>query len=434
MNFDTKNMNYTYQYRIYPNKDQKILLNKHFGCTRWIYNHFLAFQRDHYEMYKDTKRNKYVGYVEMANALPKLKEEYEWLKEINSQSLQQSLKDLDQGYKRFFEMIGNKPVFKSKNNSKNSFRVPQYFKVSAKGQKLWLPKFDTPIKMKAHRKMMGSKICFLTITKNLVDQYFVSVCTERNIPNLPKTGSAIGLDLGVKRLATTSNGKFKKPFKSKQQKKIRKLQKELERRTKRLKNKKLKKKQSNNRIKTRRKINVAWNRIKNQRSDYLHKYSKHLIENQDLIVMENLKVKNMSKSAKGTVSKPGKNVKQKSGLNRVILNQSWGELRRQIKYKCDWYGKQLLEVDPKHTSRICYKCGHNHKKNRRSQSRFVCRKCGFHINADQNASRNILKRGLETLIKDSTVPTELRKQYKTKLVEISKRSKKQEASAPSGAK
>ena len=196
---------------------------------------------------------------------------------------------------------------------------------------------------------------------------------------------SVGLDVGVSLVVADSNGKKVKPLElTRELYKLRKKAKQLSR----------KKKGSNNRAKAKAKLAKANLKIANKRKDFLHKLSFQYAENQGIVVVEDLKIKNMTKSAKGTVETPGRQVKQKQGLNRSITQQSWGMFFEWLEYKLHQRGGQLIKVDPKHTSQTCSECGHISKENRKLQARFVCTSCGHSANADTNAAKNILVCGV----------------------------------------
>jgi putative transposase len=318
----------------------------------------------------------------MANSLLLLKERRDFLTLSNAQSLQQSLKDLNQAMKSCFNSGFGFPKFK-KRGIYDAFRVPQYFLVNASS--IIIPKIGT-LRIGKHHPLNGTPK-HLTISRK-GKKWYVSVCLEFEPTPLPKTGSQIGLDVGAARLATTSNSRFKKPFTALNlEHRIKLTQRQLSK----------KKKGGQNHEKTKSTLNTLYQRLRNKRQDYLQKYSTYLIKSHDLIAVEDLKILNMTRSAKGTKDNPGKNVKQKSGLNQSILRQSWGELFRQLEYKADWYDKEFLKVNPQRTSTTCSSCGYFNKRNRKSQALFICGKCHKKINADQNAARVILQRGLEVL-------------------------------------
>ncbi len=253
------------------------------------------------------------------------------------------------------------------------------------------------VKFRQSQRVNG-KIKNATINQ-LAGQWYISfqVEIETAEPNHTST-TIVGLDAGVAKLATLSDGTVFKPVNSfqKNQKKLARLQRQLSRKVK----------FSNNWQKQKRKIQCLHSRIANIRRDYLHKVTTIISKNHAMIVIEDLKVSNMSKSAAGTVSQPGRNVRAKSGLNRSILDQGWYEMRRQLEYKQLWRGGQVLAVPPAYTSQRCACCGHTTKENRLTQSKFVCRACGYTANADVNGARNILAAGHAVLACGGTVQSD----------------------------
>ncbi|EBY1944247.1 transposase, partial [Salmonella enterica subsp. enterica serovar Kentucky] len=253
------------------------------------------------------------------------------------------------------------------------------------------------VKFRQSQRVNG-KIKNATISQ-LAGQWYISfqVEIETAEPNHTST-TIVGLDAGVAKLATLSDGTVFEPVNSfqKNQKKLARLQRQLSRRVK----------FSNNWQKQKRKIQCLHSRIANIRRDYLHKVTTSISKNHAMIVIEDLKVSNMSKSAAGTVSQPGRNVRAKSGLNRSILDQGWYEMRRQLEYKQLWRGGQVLAVPPAYTSQRCACCGHTAKENRLTQSKFVCRACGYTANADVNGARNILAAGHAVLACGGTVQSD----------------------------
>lgn len=367
-----------FKFKIRPNNKQKILLNREFGCQRFVWNYFLDLNIKKYETDK-----KFIFYNEMSKLLTNLKVEFKFLKMANSQSLQQTLKDLDQALKNCFKSKFGFPKFKRKFD-KQSFRVPQHFSV-LKGS-IKIPKIGI-LHTIFHRKIKGITK-FITIRKEN-GCYYASLCIDFRTQALPITNKQIGLDLGVKHFATTSDGHFQNSFL--QVINVKKLINKIKFTQRKFKNKT---KLSKNWLKVKNQLFKLHIKLKNKRQDFLHKFSTELVRNYDLIVIEDLKVKNMTKSASGTAKQPGKNVKQKSGLNRNILNQGWSMFTDMLQYKTIWYGKQLIKVDPKYTSQTCSNCQHIDKNSRISQSNFVCTNCNHQINADLNASINILNKGL----------------------------------------
>jgi len=373
------------KYRMYPTEEQEKFLLQEVGNQRFIWNYFLDLSNIKYKTIKEG-----MFYSEMCMMLTSIRSEIDFLKTGNSQSLQQTLKDLDQAFKNFFIRLkttrvekAGYPIFKKKGKD-DSFRVPQHFTINKSS--ITIPKIGN-IRINKHQPLNG-KPKNLTIKKE-GKKWYVSITLEFNIRHFSKTNKTVGIDLGTVRFATGNQGQIKKSFLKIKGvdilfRKIKTTQKELAR----------KDKFSNNWIKAKFKLGKLHRQLANKRRDFHHKFSTMLVKRHDLIVVEDLKTSNMTRSAKGTWKKPGKNVRQKSGLNRSILSQGWYSFISMLDYKCDWYGKILIKVDPKFTSQICSSCGYKRKTNRKSQSSFVCGKCGTEMNADVNAARNILTRGL----------------------------------------
>lgn len=351
------------------------------GCSRFVYNRALVYQNEQYEKDKTFK----FSYVKLTNLLPKWKLELTWLKDCHSQVLQQSLKDLERAFKNFFEKRSDFPKFKRK-SSKDKFRFPQGCKLEQHNDRIYLPKIGW-VRYRNSRKVIG-EIKNVTISQKC-GKWFVSIQAEYDIETPKPNGGEIGIDMGIIRFATLSNGQYFEPISSfKAHKgKLAKLQ-------RRLKNKK---KFSKNWQKLNTKIAKLYYRIANIRKDHLHKISSTISKNHAVVYVEDLQIENMSKSARGTAEQPGKNVKQKSGLNRAILDQSWYEFRRQLDYKLLWNGGYLIPVPPQNTSRCCPACEHTSKDNRLTQADFKCVECCYTENADLVGAINILKRGQELL-------------------------------------
>ena len=368
------------KYRIYPTEEQEQQLLQEVGNQRFLWNSFLAKQ---ISLYK--RKGKFKFYGDMQDYLVyTFKDKYEFLLLGNAQALQQTLKDLEKALKNCYKSGFGFPKFKKKSNG-GSFRVPQRFTVGRSS--FTLPKIGI-IKINKSCSLNG-KAKNLTISKDKNGKWHVSVCVEFEPKPLPKTGKSLGIDLGTVRLATSSKNHVKKSFK--EVKYVKELNRKIKTKQRELSRKELR---SSNWLKAKATLQKLHLKLKDKRQDRLHKFSTMLVTNFDTIVVEDLKIKNMTKSAKGTLEKPGKNVKAKSGLNRSILKEGWYMFLRMLEYKSDWYGKEFIKVDPKFTSQICSKCGFKSKKNRKSQSKFECINCGFKINADHNAAINILARGL----------------------------------------
>ena len=361
---------YTYKFRLYPTKEQEVLLAKHFGVNRFLYNYFLANRIDTYQFggvsssfYGDCKEVTYL----------KSREELAWLREVNSQSLQQTLKDLDGAYNKFFEGLAKFPNFKSKKNARQSFRVPQSIEIE--NNRLCIPKFKGGLKIKLHRPVEG-KIRNCTVSRHSSGQYHVSIAVERvnTIPQT-KTRKAVGVDVGVKDLAILSDGKrYGNP----------KYSRSLQQR-KSLLQRRLKRKQlgSKNRGKLNRQIAKITLCATNQRTNHLHQVSHRVTKENQLVVTEDLAVANMVHNHK---------------LAYALSDVSLGEFQRQLEYKSAWRGGQLEKVDRFYpSSKTCSACGWIHQGLKLEHRTWTCGQCQTHHDRDLNAARNILWYGLEKL-------------------------------------
>ena len=362
--------------RLYPNKEQ--IISSQIGGARYVYNRALALRK-----YAYTKFGIKVGKFALINHITKLKKRNKssWLKEIDSQALQQSIANMDKAYQHFFKG-GGYPKFKSRHHSRQSYQYPQRVKIE--GNKVFLPKVGW-VKCKGLRKEFVGKIKTVTVSHEAY-QYHASILVdiEEKEIEISHNCKSVGIDVGVSLVVADSNGNKVKPLDLvRELSKLRTKAQQLSR----------KKKGSINHAKAKAKLAKQNLRIGNMRKDFLHKLSKSYSENQTVVV-EDLKIKNMTKSTKGTVEKPSKNTKAKRGLNRAITQQSWGLFFELLEYKLNERGGQLIKVDPKYTSQTCNECGHVSKENRKSQDKFVCTACGHTANADINASKNILARGI----------------------------------------
>ena len=360
--------NKTYKFRIYPTAEQEILLAKHFGCTRFVYNHFLNERKEQYQ--KDKKSDNYYAQAKSLTEIKK-KAETEWLKEVNSQTLQFALRSLDTAFLNFFRGNAQFPKFKSRKH-KNSFTIPQCGSVS--NGLLHIPKFKDGIKINLHREIVG-KIGKMTITKTPTGKYYVSVFTEQVIEELPKTNKHVGIDLGLKDFVITSdNKKFKNNrYTKKYARELKKAQQHLSR----------KQKGSNGFEKQKLKVAKIHEKIASCRLDTLHKVSIELVRNYDLISVEDLNVKGMIKNHK---------------LSKHIADASWGNFVTLLHYKCDWYGKELVKVSRFYpSSKTCNECGWIKQDLKLSDREWTCNSCGVVHDRDWNASKNILKEGLKNI-------------------------------------
>jgi len=361
-----KVVNKTYKFQIYPNEEQEILLSKHFGCSRFVYNYFLNERKEQYQ--KDKKSDNYYKQAKTLTDLKK-KEEFEWLKEVNSQTIQFALRSLDTAYINFFRGNAQFPKFKSRKH-KNTFTIPQFGVV--KGDRILIPKFKDGIKVKLDKREIKGKIGKMNITKTPTGKYYVSIFTEQTIEQFTKTGKKVGIDLGLKDFVITSDGiKFKNNrYTKKYSRKLKKAQQHLSR----------KMKGSNGFEKQKLKVAKIHEKISSCRLDTLHKISYQLVRENDLIVVEDLNVKGMIKNSK---------------LSKHISDVSWGNFVNLLNYKCDWYGKELIKVNRFYpSSKTCNCCGWINQNLKLSEREWTC-KCGEKHDRDLNASKNILKEGLK---------------------------------------
>ena len=363
-------MHKSYDFRLYPTKEQEMLLAKHFGHTRFVYNQFLRMRSDFYLQNKNADK-KSLNYYDCAARLTEMKkcEETKWLKEVNSQSLQNVLKQLDAAYNAFFQKRAKFPRYKKK-SSRNSFTVPQNMKLNC--GKIFIPKFRDGIKISINRDIEG-EICFVTIKKTATGKYFCSITCEFKPTDLPKTGSAVGVDLGIKDYAILSDGtKYENHrYFVKSQTKLAFRQRQMS---------KVKNKESRT-YKTR-KIVVAktHEKVASRRKDTLHKVSAELVKNHDVICIENLNVKGMVQNHK---------------LAKHIQDAAWGTFVNMLKYKSLWYGKEVVEIDrffP--SSKTCSDCGWQKANLKLSDREWTCDECGTVHDRDVNASINILTQGI----------------------------------------
>jgi putative transposase len=368
-----------YKFRIEPNGEQQRAMRRIAGSCRYVWNRALALQIANHEA-----GEKFIHHFALCKWLPVWKKEPEtlWLTETPSQLYQVVLKDLVRAYKNFFEKRADFPLFKKK-GIRSRFCFPQGFELEAGNSRIRLPKLGW-IRYRNSRAVEG---IIKNITVSCVSgKWYASIQTEREIvqPVHPST-SMVGLDVGVTLFATLSDGTTFEPVNAlcKNAAKLAKYQRCLSR----------KMTFSHNWKKQKQKISRLHQRVAYARNDFLHKTSTLISKNHAMIIIEDLKVTNMSKSAAGTIETPGRNVKAKSGLNKSILDQGWSEFRRQLEYKQAWIGGDVLAINPRNTSRACPACGHVSAENRKSQSKFECVECGPAENADLNAAINILRAG-----------------------------------------
>jgi len=354
----------SYKYRIYPNQKQRELLEKHFGSVRFVYNWGLEKKIKAYQ--RNKKRISCFDLIKELTILKK-KKDFQWLNEVNSQSLQMSLRNLDNAFTSFFRKHNRFPRFKSKKKNRDSFQIPQHLKLN---NKLTIPKISN-IKIKLSKKIEG-KIKTTTLSKTPTNKYFISILVEQDkqLSKKPKITekTTIGIDLGIKMFATISDGK-----KIENPKYLKKIEKKLIRQQRRLSKKK---KGSNNKNKQRLKVVLIHEKINNQRSDFLHKITHQLThENQvKSIAIEDLDVSSLLKN---------------HYLAKSISDVSWREFRRQLEYKCDWYGRNLLAIGRFEASSKTCSCGYINQELKLSDRKWTCPECKTTHDRDLLASQNI---------------------------------------------
>jgi putative transposase len=297
------------------------------------------------------------------------------------------LRDLERACTNFFAGRAQAPRFKKKGQH-DSFRYPdpKQIRLDQVGNRIFLPKLGW-LRYRNSRELLGT-VRNVTVSRSC-DRWFISIQTEREVEQPVATGNAVGIDMGVVRFATLSDGSFFAPLNGfrRHEAALRKAQQALSRKVR----------HSSNWRKARARVQKIHARIGNVRRDYLHKASSAISKNHAVVCIEDLSVRNMSASAAGTAEHPGKNVRAKSGLNKAILDQGWFEFRRQLEYKLQWQGGRCMAVPPQYTSQTCPACGHVDAGNRKEQAHFACLACEYEENADVVGAINILSRGMQVL-------------------------------------
>lgn len=366
-------MEKAYKFRIYPNRQQTELIQKTFGCTRYVYNYYLAKRK---ELYKSEKKT--LNYNACSANMTQMKKDKEWLKEVDATALQSSIRDLDEAYQNFFRRVKNGeapgyPRFKSKHDNRKSFKSKTVgANIKLLDKHIQLPKLGL-VHCRISKQVEG-RILSATIGQNPSGKYFVSVlCTDMEWQPLDPTGAIVGVDLGLKEICVTSDNQHFQNHKylANSQKKLARLQRQLSRKSK----------GSANRNKARIKVARLHEKVANQRLDSIHKMTTALVRDYDLIAMETLMPKNMMKNRK---------------LAKAISDAAWGEIARQLEYKSKWYGKCLVRVDrffP--SSQTCNACGYKNTATKDLAIReWDCPHCGVHHDRDVNAAKNILDEGV----------------------------------------
>jgi putative transposase len=374
-----------FQYALRLKSKREAVLRQWAGCRRFVFNEALAHQLS--EMAAGRGRP---GYATLCARLPTLKQQHQWLGEPPAQALQQALKDLCRAWDAKFTARFGAPRFKKRGES-DTLRLPQGCRYDATEGVLYVPKLGA-LRLRHSREALG-RLKNVTLRQER-GRWIASLQTERELePDLPTATSAVGLDFGVATTIMPSNGApIELPARiGRYERRMKRLQRNLCR----------KKKGSRNRAKARAKLNACHGRVASIRRDFLHQVTTNLVAGHALIAIEDLAVKNMTASAAGTVDEPGKNVKAKSGLNRVILRNGWSMARRNLEYKAAWSGVVLIAVPPAHTSLQCSACRFIDPLNRQTQSRFSCMACGHSEHADRNAAKNILCKAQMQLLRNS---------------------------------
>lgn len=412
------NVHRAYKHRLDISPSQEKILSQWLGCGRLIYNLCLERNELQYELSSiESKWKKSPSYEDLTKDLTELRhiEGYEWLKEPPVEGLRNKIKDSKTAFRNFFEQQQNYPQYKSK-RCRDSLRLITSVRTNdltmGRDNKIKIPKIGWIRVQNSYPDLekLGlthtGEFRSLTITKE-ADGYYVSIMVQTRLALSPeitpidKIQKTIGVDAGINNSFVTSEGDFFSTpvITDEDWKKLGKLQSKLNRCQQ----------GSRNREKARQRLAKHYQYLTRRKEAYLHVLSKQLVRNYDLIVLENLDITNMSRNTSGTLENPGTNVSQKSGLNREILNQSWGKFKHMVEYKAKWAGKEVLLINPAYTSQECFACGYTTRENRENQAVFSCKKCSHTEHADLNASRNIRKKGIKKYIEENNIKLEIAK-------------------------
>jgi putative transposase len=361
-----------FKYELLPNGQQERQMRRFAGSCRFVYNKALALQKERHE--QGQKKLGYAGLCQLLTAW-RHSTDTAWLADAPVHPLQQALQDLERAHSHFFAQRAGFPKFKKKGRS-DSFRYSgsETTKLDQVNSRIYLPKLGW-MRYRNSREVLGT-VKNVTVSKH-AGKWFVSIQTEREVNWPIPQGGAVGMDMGIARLATLSDGTFYAPLNSfkRHEARLRKAQQALSRKVK----------FSNNWKKAKARLQRIHSQMANARRDFLHKVSTAICKSHAMVCIEDLQVRNMSKSAAGTADAPGKNVRAKSALNKAILDQGWYEFRCMLEYKLAWKGGRLIVVPPQNPSRTCPCCGHVSSDNRQTQAWFECVACGYENNADRGS-------------------------------------------------
>lgn len=363
-------MKRAYKYRLNPTPEQIVFFNKSFGCCRFVYNYMLGKRIEAYQRDK-TK----IGWVELAKMLTELKKENgkEWLSEVSNECLQQSIRNMDSAFVKFFREKAGFPNFKAKHYSRQSYKAINSVSVNLDNNKVRLPKIGW-VKFFPNRKFDG-KVCSVTVIKTPTGKYFISVLVDdgKEIPVKPavRYDTSIGIDVGIKDFAVCSNGDvYANPkYLEKSEARLKVLQRRFSKT----------KKGSNRRERARKILARQYEKVSNQRNNFLHQVTSKIVRENQTIIIEDLNVKGMLKN---------------HHLAKFISSVSWSEFFRQLEYKCEWYGRNLIRIGRFEASSKTCICGYVNSELKLSDREWVCPKCGRHNDRDILASVNIKRFGL----------------------------------------